>query len=65
LIRGAKAICRIAATETYSVRTFKGNTFEVQIIERDGELGVGFNTTGYFLNIKEFVNVEVLNYDSK
>lgn len=62
---GGKAICRIAATGVYSVRTFKGNVFKIEIIERGGDLGAWFNTTGNFINVKKFVNVEVLSYDSQ
>ena len=48
---------------SYTVRSFKGNVFEIDIIDRDGELGAWFDMTRNFVNIKEFVKVEVLNYD--
>ena len=49
----------------YHVRSYSGKMFEIEIIERAGELGAWFRITGDFVNIKDFVNVEVLKYDSR
>jgi hypothetical protein len=49
----------------YKVKTFKGNISEIEIIEYNGELGAWFNMLREFVNVKDFVELEVLSYDSQ
>lgn len=46
---------------TYRVRTFCGDVHEINVTERDGELGVFNILTGNFVRVRDFVNVTVLS----
>jgi hypothetical protein len=49
------------APGTYTVETHAGNTRTIEVVERNGELGVWFQMLYRFLPVSEFVGVKIVN----
>ena len=60
-MRACPAPSGIDKSGRYRVKCTSGNEYDIDVIDKDGTLGVEFRMLGEFVPVTEFVNVVVLD----